>query len=153
MWILPAERVFEINETSKLLLECAFEANPANDTSVAWIRNGEKISPASLTSDDDEDDAGNENDENNIGSSIGAKEGTYFLSIDNINRSQAGEYRCSITNSIGEGISDNAINVSVLCMYGKHLFYFLYCVVFFPVKIYIDFLQEVSDLFSKKYIF
>lgn len=89
-----------VNETQDFLLKCDYEANPASLESVKWFRNDQEIKLDSARH-----DGGNPE---NIG-----------LIIKNSTRGDIGAYKCELANSIGKDLSDNEINVDVLCMYNR----------------------------------
>lgn len=96
-----------VNETRDFLLKCDYEANPASLESVKWFRNDQEIKL-----DSNRHDGGNPE---NIG-----------LIIKHATRHDIGAYKCELANSIGKDLSDNEINVDVLCMYNFFVFIFIY---------------------------
>ncbi|XP_063898398.1 hemicentin-1 isoform X6 [Helicoverpa armigera] len=100
IWYPPIVRVEPKNitvvEGAKLLLKCEYESNPSSLNSVIWYRNGERV-PVHNTSHYE-----------------GGTTDQHSLIILNANGDDMGNYTCLLGNAVGNGTSEDSIDVNVL---------------------------------------
>ncbi|CAH0598757.1 unnamed protein product [Chrysodeixis includens] len=100
IWYPPIVRVEPKNitvvEGSKLLLKCEYESNPSSLLDVIWYRNGERV-PV-----------------NNTSHYEGGTTDQHSLIILDANGSDMGNYTCVLSNVVGNGSSEDSIDVNVL---------------------------------------
>ncbi|XP_057319542.1 hemicentin-2 isoform X2 [Microplitis mediator] len=84
-----------VNETEDFVIICNYEANPAGLTSVKWLRDEQELVL---------------NEDHYEG---GVTEQT-SLTVKNATASDMGTYRCVLSNSVGESMSKDTVDVSVL---------------------------------------
>ncbi|XP_050555939.1 hemicentin-1 isoform X6 [Spodoptera frugiperda] len=100
IWYPPIVRVEPRNitviEGAKLLLKCEYESNPSSLKSVIWYRNGERV-PVQNTSHYE-----------------GGTTDQHSLIILDANGGDMGNYTCVLGNAVGNGSSEESIDVNVL---------------------------------------
>ncbi|CAB3242555.1 unnamed protein product [Arctia plantaginis] len=100
IWYPPIVRVEPKNitvvEGSKLLLKCEYESNPSSLEKVVWYRNGEKVNVYNTTHYE------------------GGTTDQHSLIILNANGGDMGNYTCVLGNDVGNGTSEESIDVNVM---------------------------------------
>nr|XP_037875884.1 uncharacterized protein LOC101737333 [Bombyx mori] len=100
IWYPPIVRVEPKNitviEGSKLLLKCEYESNPSSLSAVFWFRDGERVNV------------------NDTAHYQGGTTDQHSLIIMNARGVDMGNYTCLLTNSVGNGTSEDNIVVNVL---------------------------------------
>ncbi|RVE43417.1 hypothetical protein evm_011931, partial [Chilo suppressalis] len=100
IWYPPIVRVEPNNitvvEGSKLLLKCEYESNPSSLNSVIWFRDGQRVSV------------------NDTSHYQGGNTDQHSLIILDARGSDMGNYTCLLTNAVGNGTSNQSIDVNVL---------------------------------------
>ena len=91
-----------VNESSHVTLWCSFDANPPNVTEIVWYKDDNILLPQQTSN------------KNKLSYAIDPN-GIPTLTINQIDKSDAGSYWCHLKNAFGRGNSTTISHIEVAC--------------------------------------